>query len=132
MSNDILVVDDSEDAARITCRMLTKRGFTVRVAADGLRALELVAERHPECILLDVMMPRMSGLQVLERLKSDPATAHIPVILLTAKGTDDDVLSGYKEGADYYITKPFSSKQVLYGLSLVLGRQLDGTTTPPD
>src|SRR3954468_21623326 len=132
MGQDILVVDDSADTAIITSRMLTKRGFTVRVAADGVRALELVAEQHPDCVLLDVMMPHMSGLEVLERLKHDTATAHIPVILLTARGTDDDVLSGYKEGADYYITKPFSAKQLLYGLSLVLGKQLDGTTTTAD
>ena len=132
MPYDVLVVDDSEDAARITARMLTNRGFGVRVAPDGIRALELVAEQAPDCILLDVMMPKLSGLQVLERLKESAATASIPVILLTAKGTDDDVLSGYKEGADYYITKPFSSKQLMYGLSLVLGKQVEGAGDTAD
>jgi len=126
MADNILVVDDSEDTARITARMLTNRGFEVRVANNGPRALELVAERAPDCILLDVMMPHMSGLQVLEKLKETAATSSIPVILLTAKDRDEDVLSGYKEGADYYIVKPFSAKQLMYGLRLVLGREAAG------
>jgi CheY-like chemotaxis protein len=118
----ILVVDDNENATRMTARMLSGLGYEVMTALDGPSALELVAGRTPDCILLDIMMPSMSGLEVLARLKHDPATSAIPVILLTAKSLDEDVLAGYKEGAEYYITKPCTSKDLLYGIRHVLGR----------
>ena len=75
-------------------------------------------------VLLDVMMPGMSGLEVLEKLRAEPRNARIPVILLTAKTQDEDVISGYRYGADYYIPKPFTSKQLLYGIRLVLGESV--------
>jgi two-component system phosphate regulon response regulator PhoB len=124
MPGTILVVDDNEQATRMAARMLTGLGYEVMTALDGHRALEVVAARRPDCILLDIMMPSMSGLEVLARLKHDPETAKIPVILLTAKSQDEDVLTGYKEGAEYYITKPASSKDLLYGIRLVLGRNV--------
>ena len=91
----------------------------------------MIAAHPPDCILLDIMMPNMSGIEVLNRLKERPETASIPVILVTAKSRDEDVLSGYKEGADYYITKPFSAQQLIYGVRLVLGESA-GTTRPAD
>src|SRR5262245_26374255 len=106
MPDTILVVDDNENVTRMTARMLGGLGYEVMTAFDGPTALTLVASRRPDVILLDIMMPSMSGLEVLTRLKRDPATASVPVILLTAKSQDDDVLTGYKEGAEYYITKP--------------------------
>ncbi len=123
MGDTILVVDDSEDIALISARMLTQRGFAVITACDGQEALAIVARQRPSCMLLDVMMPRMSGLEVLKALKADPATADIPVIMVTAKTTDDDVLHGYQQGADYYITKPFTADELVYGVNLVLGHQ---------
>ena len=123
MGDTILVVDDSEDIALISARMLSSRGFAVITASDGQEALAIVARQQPSCLLLDVMMPRMSGLEVLKALKADPATANIPVIMVTAKTTDDDVLHGYQEGADYYITKPFTADELVYGVNLVLGHQ---------
>lgn len=133
MPETILVVDDDVNTARITERMLTVRGYDVMTATDGTRALELVAERRPDCILLDIMMPRMSGLEVLNHLKHDPETAEIPVILLTAKSQDEDVLTGYREGAEYYITKPFTAQELLYGIGLVLARSAPTATraSPP-
>jgi DNA-binding response OmpR family regulator len=71
--------------------------------------------------MLDVMMPGMSGLEVLEKLREDPATANVPVILVTARTDDDDVMDGYQHGADYYITKPCTARQVSRGVALVLG-----------
>ncbi len=121
MADTIMVVDDNENATRMTARMLSGLGFEVMTALDGPHALSQIAERHPDCILLDVMMPRMSGLEVLSHLKHDPATTDIPVILLTAKSQDEDVLTGYKEGAEYYLTKPCSSRDLVYGIRLVLG-----------
>jgi DNA-binding response OmpR family regulator len=121
MSQRILVVDDNEDVVHITASFLRAKGYVVETAHDGRRALELVAAAPPDCVLLDVMMPHMSGIQVLTHLKNSAATSSIPVILITAKSEDEDVLAGYKEGADYYITKPFSSQQLVYGVRLVLG-----------
>lgn len=123
MPDTIMVVDDNENATRMTARMLAGLGYEVMTALDGQNALDQIAVRHPDCILLDIMMPSMSGLEVLSRLKHDPATTSIPVIMLTAKSQDDDVLTGYKEGAEYYITKPCSSRDLVYGIRLVLGKQ---------
>ncbi len=121
MPDMIMVVDDNENATRMTARMLSGLGFEVMTAIDGPNALSQIAERHPDCILLDIMMPHMSGLEVLSRLKHDPSTSDIPVIMLTAKSQDDDVLTGYKQGAEYYITKPCTSRDLAYGIRLVLG-----------
>ena len=123
MGTTILVVDDSPDIALISARMLTSRGFAAITSNDGAEALELVARQRPALILLDVMMPGMSGLDVLRELKADPHTSTIPVIMVTAKTTDDDVLSGYQQGADYYITKPFTAAELIYGVNLLLGDQ---------
>jgi two-component system alkaline phosphatase synthesis response regulator PhoP len=131
MADTILVVDDSEDIALISARMLSQRGFAVSTALDGREALAMVVRQRPSCILLDVMMPRMSGLQVLEVLKADPATSSIPVIMVTARTGDEDVLNGYQQGADYYITKPFTADELLYGVNLVLGRN-SGPGPRPD
>jgi two-component system phosphate regulon response regulator PhoB len=133
MADTILVVDDNENATRMTARMLGGLGYDVMTALDGPSALAQIAARHPDCILLDIMMPRMSGLEVLARLKHDPATTAIPVIMLTAKSQDEDVLNGYKEGAEYYITKPCSSRDLVYGIRLVLGkhRQREAAAAEP-
>ena len=121
MSAIILVVDDNEDNVHIAREILLSRGFEVRVAYNGPSALVSVDQQRPDLILLDIMMPQMSGMDVLDRLRANPATASVPVILVTAKDQDEDLLAGYKYGADYYITKPFSAKQLLYGIGLVLG-----------
>lgn len=121
MSKRILVVDDNPDAITILRSTLESRGFTVVVENNGTSALEAANAEPPDLILLDVMMPEMSGMEVLQRLKETPRTAQIPVILVTAKTQDEDVISGYQVGADYYITKPFTTKQLLYGVNLVLG-----------
>lgn len=130
MPETIMVVDDNENATRMTARMLSGLGYDVMTAVDGPSALAQIAARHPDCILLDIMMPSMSGLEVLARLKQDPATTAIPVIMLTAKSQDDDVLTGYKEGAEYYITKPCTSRDLVYGIRLVLGKQPASDAAP--
>jgi|SRR5581483_7828791 len=121
MSACVLVVDDNEDNVRILSTILLGRGFEVRIARDGHEALESLTERLPDVILLDVMMPGMDGMQVLDHVKADPKTSAIPVIMVTARTQDKDVLAGYKYGAEYYVTKPFTSRQILYALGLVLG-----------
>lgn len=122
MATHILVVDDNPDSLVITRGILEPKGYKVTEATSGIQALELVAQNPPDLILLDIMMPGMSGLEVLQRLKDRYETARIPVILVTAKTADEDVVQGYQYGADYYITKPFTGTQLLYGIELVLGR----------
>jgi DNA-binding response OmpR family regulator len=131
MSRTILVVDDNSDSLMILRSLLEVQGFTVRAAASGAEALAQLARERPDVILLDVMMPEMSGFEVLERIKTTHATANVPVIMVTAKMQDEDVLAGYRYGADYYITKPCTGKQLLYGIGLVLGRaEASGAAAP--
>jgi CheY-like chemotaxis protein len=121
MSASVLIVDDNEDIIAIVSRILLDRGYEVRIARDGPGALESVRQRRPDVVLLDMMMPGMDGMQVLDRLKRNPGSGSIPVVMVTAKSEDRDVLAGYDSGADYYITKPFTARQILYAVGLVLG-----------
>ena len=118
---NVLVVDDTRDCLVILRGMLQGHGFEVRTADSGPDALAQIDAKPPDVILLDVMMPGMSGLEVLQRLRADHATARIPVILVSARTEDEDVMGGYQIGADYYITKPCTAQQVLHGIALVLG-----------
>jgi len=121
MSASVLVVDDNEDIVAIVSRILLDRGYEVRIARDGPGALESVRQQRPDVVLLDMMMPGMDGMQVLDHLKRNPGSGSIPVVMVTAKSEDRDVLAGYESGADYYITKPFTARQILYAVGLVLG-----------
>ncbi|MET0151517.1 MAG: response regulator [Candidatus Binatia bacterium] len=117
----VLVVDDNEDSVRIIEAILRSAGFEVSVAGDGKQGIEMAEATAPELIILDIMMPVMDGVEALQKLRASPRTSRIPVILLTAKTQDEDVIAGYQTGADYYMTKPFTAKQLLYGVRLVLG-----------
>jgi CheY-like chemotaxis protein len=117
----IMVVDDNPDIITIVKTILEGRGYTVFSAAGGPELLNLLPNHKSDLIILDIMMPEMDGLEVLTRLKGKTETASIPVILLTAKVQYEDVLGGYKLGADYYITKPFTSTQLVNGINLLLG-----------
>jgi len=117
----ILVVDDEQDTLDLTEAILAAKGYQVLLARSAAEAFEHVTAR-PDLILLDVMMPQTSGLEVLARLRETPALARIPVILLTARQQDRDIVDGYRDGADYYITKPCTPAQILYGVELLLGR----------
>ena len=117
----IMVVDDNPDIITIVKTILEGKGYQVLSASGGQELLNLLTDRKPDLIILDIMMPEMDGLEVLGRLKAVTETASIPVILLTAKVQYEDVLGGYKLGADYYITKPFTSTQLVNGINLLLG-----------
>ena len=117
----IMVVDDNPDIITIVKTILEGRGFTVFSASSGPELLNLLPSQKADLIILDIMMPEMDGLEVLTRLKGKTETSTIPVILLTAKVQYEDVLGGYKLGADYYITKPFTSTQLVNGINLLLG-----------
>jgi two-component system alkaline phosphatase synthesis response regulator PhoP len=117
----IMVVDDNPDIITIVKTILEGKGYNVLSASSGQELLNLLNSQKPDLIILDIMMPEMDGLEVLGRLKGVTETASIPVILLTAKVQYEDVLGGYKLGADYYITKPFTSTQLVNGINLLLG-----------
>ena len=122
----VLVVDDDEDNIRIVSSILLARGFEVRLARDGRSALESIRQQRPDLVLLDVLMPGLDGMQVLDHIRANPQSSSVPVIMLTAKTTDQDLLDGYRSGASYYVTKPFTSRQLLYAIALVLGREPPG------
>ncbi len=118
----IMVVDDNPDIVTIVKTRLEVKGYGVQFAYSGQEVFNLLGELKPDLIILDIMMPEMDGLEVLTRLKGDAGTASIPVILLTAKVQHDDVLGGYKMGADYYIKKPFTITQLMTGINGLLSK----------
>jgi CheY-like chemotaxis protein len=117
----IMVVDDNPDIITIVRTILEGKGFNVLSAASGAECLAALKTQKPDLIVLDIMMPEMDGLEVLTRLKAMSEFTNVPVVLLTAKVQYEDVLGGYKLGADYYITKPFTSTQLINGINLLLG-----------
>lgn len=108
MSHKILVVDDEPYVVRALSFILKKEGYKVVTAVDGEQALKCVEEDKPDLIFLDIMMPKIDGYEVTQKLKSNEATKNIHIILLTAKGQEEDHKKGLELGADDYITKPFS------------------------
>lgn len=115
----ILVVDDEEDSLLLTEAILSQRGYEVHTARSGAEAIALL-DQPLDAVLLDVMMPEMSGLEVLCHMRTTPRLAGLPVILVTARQRDRDLLEGYRSGADYYIAKPCTAEQIEYGLRMVL------------
>jgi len=117
----IMVVDDNPDIITIVKTILEGKGYSVGSAYSGKELLAHLENQKPDLIILDIMMPEMDGLEVLTKLKGAPDTSSIPVILLTTKVQYEDVLGSYKLRADYYITKPFTSTQLINGINLLLG-----------
>lgn len=108
----ILIVDDSENIREILMANFDYLGYDVRTAKDGEEALGMIAQKKPDVVVLDVMMPRQNGFQVCRRIKADPSLAGIPVVILTAKGQREDRYWGKDCGADEYLTKPFSTAEL--------------------
>lgn len=119
----ILVVDDEEDIRELVRYNLEKEGYVVDCVLSGEQALRPAREERPDLILLDLMLPGLDGLDVCRQLKSSPVTGIIPVIMLTAKGEDADVVSGLELGAEDYIIKPFSPRVLLARVKVVLRRR---------
>ena len=120
MSKKVLIVDDEPNIVISLEFLVKKEGFTVAVAADGEEALAKVAEFSPDLILLDVMMPKKSGFEVCEALRADPARSGLKIIMLTAKGRDTEMAKGLALGADAYMTKLFSTKDLIARIREVL------------
>lgn len=122
MKPRILVVDDEPDALEVIAFKLKEAGYTPLTAADGLRAVELVREERPALVVLDLMLPKIDGLEVCKILRRDPATAGIPIIMLTARAAEMDRIVGLELGADDYVTKPFSPRELVLRIKKVLTR----------
>jgi DNA-binding response OmpR family regulator len=109
----ILVVDDDPVIVRLLEVNFEMEGFTVRMAGDGQEGLDVARAEHPDVVLSDVMMPKLSGLELVSGLKADASTASIPVILLSAKAQASDIRAGMAAGADDYVTKPFEPLELV-------------------
>jgi len=118
----ILIVDDEAPIREVISTALEMAGYTAIEAGNAQEAHSLVIDRRPDLILLDWMMPNVSGVEFARRLKRDPLTAEIPIIMLTAKSEEDNKISGLEAGADDYITKPFSPRELVARLKAVLRR----------
>jgi two-component system, OmpR family, alkaline phosphatase synthesis response regulator PhoP len=119
---NILVVDDEEDILEIVGYNLSREGYQVSYAEDGDKALQLARQTLPNLIVLDIMLPGQDGLDICKILKNDTKTAHIPIILLTAKGEEVDMVTGLEVGADDYIVKPFSPRVLIARVKALLRR----------
>ena len=117
--NVIVVADDDEDILTLMSVALERRGNTVLTARDGVEALGLVLDRHPDLVLLDVAMPNLTGYEVMHRMRA--VLAEIPVILVSAYATEDAIAEGWSEGADDYITKPFRPDDLARRAAALLG-----------
>lgn len=120
----VLVVDDEEDIRELVGFHLNKEGYEVIFAESGERAIEITPAKMPGLIILDLMLPEMDGLEVCRKLKSNPKTENIPIIMLTAKGEETDIVTGLEIGADDYITKPFSPKVLVSRVRAILRRKV--------
>lgn len=129
MANVILVVEDEESIRTLITLNLQAAGYMVEEAKDGTQALEKVKAVKPDLVLLDWMLPGLDGLDVLRSLKADPAFATLPVIMLTAKSEEHDIVLGLEMGAADYITKPFSNKVLIARIRAILRR---GDAAPPE
>lgn len=118
----VLIVEDEEDIRELVSYNLLKAGYQVTGVASGEDALAAVETKVPDLILLDIMLPGLDGLRVCQKLKGDPKFESIPVIMLTAKGEEPDIVAGLNMGADDYVTKPFSPKVLLARVQAVLRR----------
>src|SRR5919108_1464109 len=108
----VLVADDDRDVLNLVRFRLERDGLRVVTASDGAEALELARKEHPDVCVLDVMMPKLGGLELVKRLREDPTTADVRIILLTARSADGQVDEGFELGADDYVTKPFSPQEL--------------------
>jgi DNA-binding response OmpR family regulator len=117
----VLIADDDRDILSLVRAVLERSGHEVVSAGAGAEALASVAERRPDLAVLDITMPRVDGLEVLRRLRADPATSDLPVILLSAQAQEADVSRGFAAGASAYVKKPFSPRELVARVGELLG-----------
>ncbi len=132
MAEKILVVDDERDIVELIAYNLVKEGFAVVKAYDGETALRQIEAEEPHLLLLDLMLPGIQGIEVCKQIRRDPAHAALPIIMLTAKGTETDTVLGLEVGADDYMAKPFSVKELVARVRSLLRRMTRGNETGED
>jgi DNA-binding response OmpR family regulator len=126
----IVVIEDEPDIRQVMSYNLEREGFRVTAAVDGESGLRAVKEGAPDLVLLDLLLPGLDGIEVCRRLKMDPATHDVPIIMVTAKGEESDVVVGLGVGADDYVTKPFSPRELIARVRAVLRRAPQGRESP--
>jgi len=122
MAYKILVVDDEPTIVRLMEFILARQGHEMLVAVNGEEALEKIRAHAPDLVLLDIMMPRIDGYEVARTVRADPATAALPIIMLSAKAQEEDIRKGVEIGVDEYITKPFSPEHLVHVVAGYLSR----------
>ncbi|MFZ4617418.1 MAG: response regulator transcription factor [Rectinemataceae bacterium] len=129
----ILVIEDDPDIQELVIVSFAREGWTVLAADDGEKGLALLSSSMPDCVILDIMLPGMDGLEVLRKIKADPKCRTIPIIMTTARGEDSDIVSGLELGADDYVVKPFSPRVLAARVRVALRRKADaGEAGPAD
>lgn len=132
MCAHVVVAEDDTDQAELVRRYLEHEGHAVTVVHDGRSALDLLRGRVPDLLVVDVMMPRVDGLDVCRIVRADPRLAHLPVLVLTARTSEDDLLLGLDLGADDYMTKPFSPRELMGRVRSLLRRAERSASAVPD
>jgi CheY-like chemotaxis protein len=122
----VLVADDEPEVVDLVTIVLESAGYTIESASDGKTALAKIQARPPDLVLLDMRMPEMTGLMVLDRLRSDPATAAIPVVMLSVVVTDPDIRMALEHGAVTYLSKPFEIRELMWVIDRVLAMDAAG------
>jgi two-component system, OmpR family, phosphate regulon response regulator PhoB len=118
----IIIVEDEQDFGELVAGRLTREHYDVEVVCDGLEGLRKIRTKPPDLVLLDLMLPGMSGTEIATELRSDPRTERLPIIMMTAKNAENDIVVGLHAGADDYVTKPFSMSVLAARISAVLRR----------
>jgi|SRR5690349_10580507 DNA-binding response OmpR family regulator len=121
MAKRILIADDEPNIVVSLEFLMKQRGYEIRVVSDGAEALKAVGEFRPDLILLDVMMPRISGYDVCQKVRENPEWKDVKIVMLSAKGRDVEVTKGLAIGADAYVTKPFSTRELIEKVGAMLG-----------
>jgi DNA-binding response OmpR family regulator len=119
----VVIADDDPDIRRLVQITVSNAGCDVTVASDGEQALELIRQSPPDLVILDVLMPRMDGWEVARELKADPLTQGVPIMFLTSRGQEHDVLEGFNSGAADYMVKPFSPRELQVRVRAVLSKR---------
>ena len=119
----VLIVDDSPTEQHIFCKALERHGYDTAVASDGEEAIAAALEMQPEVIVMDVFMPGMNGFQATRRLSKNPATAKVPVVIVSSKGQETDRIWGLRQGASHYLVKPVDSAELLAAVEAAIANE---------
>ena len=128
----ILIVDDEEDIIELIKYNLKNEGYSILTAQTGEKAIKIARQSRPDLIVLDLMLPGIDGLEVTKTLKNDAQTRHVPIVMLTARGEESDIVTGLELGANDYISKPFSPKVLVARIRAILRRRRENATHTPD